>query len=118
MKGVILLGHGSRDPLWRKPMEAVAARIAEREPALMVRCAYLERDQPDLYGAAAELVAAGVRSLSVMPMFLGAGRHAREDLPALIEDLRVRQPGLWVQLKAPVGEDTRVLDLLAAIASE
>jgi len=118
MKGIILLGHGSRDPLWRKPMEAVAARIAERAPGLMARCAYLELEQPNLELAAADLVAAGARSLKVIPMFLGTGRHVRDDLPVLIEGLRVSQPGISVDLAASVGEDARVLDLIAAIALE
>ena len=46
-RAVILFGHGSRDPLWRQPMEAVAARLARRRPDVPVRCAYLELEQPE-----------------------------------------------------------------------
>jgi sirohydrochlorin cobaltochelatase len=118
MKGVILLGHGSRDPLWRKPMEAVAQRMERLEPGRLVRCAYLELDRPDLQSAATDMVAAGARSLTVVPMFLGTGRHVRDDLPVLVEGIRGLHPGVSVQLKAPVGEDSRVLELLANIALE
>jgi sirohydrochlorin cobaltochelatase len=118
MKGVILLGHGSRDPLWRQPMEAVAQRIAGSAPATMVRCAYLELERPDLASVAAELVAAGACTLSVVPMFLGTGRHVRDDLPALVDMVRANHLGVDVQLRPPVGENPRVLDLLAAIALE
>ena len=52
---IILLAHGSRDPLWRRPIEAVAARIQTDQPRLLVRCAYLELCAPDLAGAVAEL---------------------------------------------------------------
>ena len=27
VRGIILLAHGSRDPLWKQPIEAVAAHI-------------------------------------------------------------------------------------------
>ncbi|AMO24965.1 CbiX/SirB N-terminal domain-containing protein [Ramlibacter solisilvae] len=118
MKGVILLGHGSRDPLWRLPIEAVARRIEGRAPALLVRCAYLDLDSPDLAAAAADLVAAGARSVTVVPMFLGTGRHVRDDLPALTDGVRASHPGVDIELRPPVGEDSRVLDLLAALASE
>jgi sirohydrochlorin cobaltochelatase len=117
-KAVVLFGHGSRDPLWRLPMESVAARMQALQPQLPVRCAFLELDAPTLPQAAAELVAAGAAHLTVVPMFLGAGRHAREDLPALVDQLRASHPGVVFVLQKPVGEDARVLDLLARIALE
>ena len=117
-KGVILLGHGSRDPLWRRPIEAVAQRLIAREPALAVRCAYMELQAPDAAAAAVELAAAGVRQVTVVPMFLGAGKHARDDLPVLLEALRRAHPAVRFLMQAPVGEDPRVLDLLARIAAE
>ena len=117
-KAIILFGHGSRDPLWRQPMEAVAARLASRQPQLPVRCAYLELDQPDLRTAADQLLAAGARIITIVPMFLGTGRHAREDLPALVHALRHEHPSVAFRLQTAVGEDTRVLDLLADIAME
>ncbi|HSV47060.1 MAG TPA: CbiX/SirB N-terminal domain-containing protein [Ramlibacter sp.] len=116
-RGIILFGHGSRDPLWRQPIESVAARLAG-DPGLAVRCAWLELDQPDLATAARELVAQGIVSLAIVPMFLGAGRHAREDLPRLVQALRLEHPGLPVELRQAIGEDARVLDLLAQIAAE
>jgi sirohydrochlorin cobaltochelatase len=116
MKAVILFGHGSRDPQWRQPMDAVASRLAAQ--GIAVRCAFLELQAPDLATAAAELVAGGATVLTVVPMFLGAGRHAREDLPLLAEAVRRTHPGVAVRLRTAVGEDPRVLDLLARIAGE
>ena len=79
---IVLFAHGSRDPLWHKPMEAVAERIREQSANVEVTCAYLELSQPDLGTACMELVAASIESIAVVPMFLGVGKHAREDLPA------------------------------------
>ena len=117
-KAVVLFGHGSRDPLWRLPMETVAARLRGLEPDLPVRCAFLELDTPGLPEAAAELVAAGAAQLTIVPMFLGTGRHVREHLPALLEQLRASHPGVVFVLQKPVGEDERVLDLISKIALE
>ena len=117
-KAVVLFGHGSRDPLWRLPMETVATRLRALDPAVKVLCAYLELDAPSLPVAAGELVAAGANSITVVPMFLGTGRHAREDLPALVDGLRARHPAVTFVLQKPVGEDGRVVDLLAKIALE
>jgi len=115
-RGIILFAHGSRDPLWSQPMEAVAARTRQLDPQALVRCAYLELTAPDLPACAAELVAAGARSITIVPMFLGVGKHAREDLPHLVADLQHRYPGVAWQLQGAIGEDARVTDLLARIA--
>lgn len=116
--GVILFGHGSRDPLWHKPIEAVAAQIAALSPHTPVACAYLELSTPDLPTAVASLVARQVRSIRILPLFLGVGRHAREDLPVLVAALRATYPGVAFTLNKAVGEEARLVQLLAQIAVE
>ncbi len=115
---IILLGHGSRDPLWRAPIESVAARLAMVQPTTDVRCAYLEMDTPDLPRAAADLVANGARVVRILPMFLGTGRHAREDVPVIVNELRLAHPGVEFELRPAVGEDPRVVELLTQLALE
>ena len=49
-------------------------------------------------------------------MFLGIGRHAREDLPVLIEQLRQSHPDLLLELLPAVGEMPEVTRCLAQAA--
>ena len=114
--GIILFAHGSRDPLWRAPMEAVAARVAARDPSVLVACAYLEITAPDLSSAARTLIEQGAGAITVVPLFLGVGKHARSDLPALMDELRQAHPGMTWTLQPAVGENPALLDLLASIA--
>ncbi|MGI4777304.1 MAG: sirohydrochlorin chelatase [Janthinobacterium lividum] len=116
MRAVILFAHGSRDPRWRDPMEAVAQRMRAQEPQTAVLCAFLELAQPDLATAAAQMIADGARSLHVVPMFLGMGKHAREDLPELVAALRAAHPAVPVSVARAVGEENEVTELLARIA--
>jgi len=113
---IILFAHGSRDPLWHRPMEAVADRIRAREAGITVACAYLELSPPDLPACVASLVAAGTLSIRVLPMFLGVGRHAREDLPQIMTTLRTTHPAVAFELLPAVGEDPRLIETLAHIA--
>jgi sirohydrochlorin cobaltochelatase len=115
---IILLAHGSRDPLWRQPIEAVAARIAADQPATAVRCAYLELCAPRLPEAAQALVQGGATQITVAPLFLGMGKHAREDLPRLMDALRQAHPGVRFHMQRAMGEDPRVVQLMAQIAAE
>ena len=115
-RGTVLFAHGSRDPLWRKPMEAVAQRVAQLAPTEPVRCAYLEMRTPDLGNSVAELVSLGVMNIVVVPLFLGVGKHAREDLPLLIEAMKLSHPQVSFDLKPAVGENPEMIELLAQIA--
>jgi sirohydrochlorin cobaltochelatase len=116
MHAIILFAHGSRDPLWHKPIQAVAERITQRSPDTVVRCAYLELTEPDLPQVANALVSEGATSLCVVPMFLGVGRHAREDLPKLIATLKASHPTVDIQCQPAVGEQSALIELLAEIA--
>ncbi|MEO5658180.1 MAG: CbiX/SirB N-terminal domain-containing protein [Polaromonas sp.] len=114
--GIVLFAHGSRDPLWRLPIEAVAAQISARQPDILVRCAYLEICAPTLPEAATDLIAAGARQLRVLPLFLGIGKHAREDVPRLIAQLRASHPDVIIELLPSVGEHEQMTTLMADIA--
>ena len=115
-QGIVLFAHGSRDPRWREPIEAVAQAVRRRAPHAAVQCAYLELAEPDFSTAVQGLVEGGVSRLRVVPMFLGMGKHAREDLPALVASARERHPGLEVELLGAVGEDAEVVSLLADLS--
>lgn len=114
--GIILFAHGSRDPQWRLPIEAVAAQISQRQHGILVRCAYLELCLPSLPDAAIDLIAAGAHKIRVFPVFLGVGKHAREDLPLLINDIRSAHPDLIVELLPTAGESDKLISLMADIA--
>ena len=116
MKSIILFAHGSRDPLWHAPIKAVAARVKEISPSVEVRCAYLELTEPSLLQVAKELVEQGCKQIHITPLFLGVGKHAREDLPQLIEELKAAHPSIEISCAPSVGEDPRVIDLLAQVS--
>ena len=101
---LILFAHGARDPRWAAPFEAVAAHIRAQRPGLAVLPAYLDFMNPDLASAGAELAAAGATRVEVMPMFLGAGGHVRQDLPKLLDALRAAHPQVQFVLHPAIGE--------------
>jgi sirohydrochlorin cobaltochelatase len=113
---IILFAHGSRDALWRRPIEAVANEMKQLSPDTQVACAYLELTEPDLPTTVAGLVQAGVNAIRIVPMFLGVGRHAREDLPLLLQDLIVQHPGVTFELRNAIGEEPEMTRAMAAIA--
>jgi len=115
-EALILFAHGARDPLWSRPFEAVAQRIRALRPQTQVRLAYLEFMQPSLTEAGDELAAVGARTVTVVPMFLGAGGHVRRDLPALLDDLKRRHPDVAWVLQPAIGEAPSVIEAMACEA--
>src|SRR5438132_9965041 len=113
-RGLILFAHGSREPGWAEPFEQLAARIRVTAPEAQVRLAFLELMQPDLTSAAAELVAAGVDTIRLVPIFLGQGGHLRRDLPLLIENPQTQYPGTAFACAPAAGADPEVLNAVAA----
>ena len=71
---------------------------------------------PTLPDAVAALVSAGAREVTVWPMFLGTGRHAREDLPLLMDGLRAAHPAVDFTLHAAIAEHPDVLQAMALAA--
>ena len=112
-RGLILFAHGARDPLWAEPFEALIDRVRTLTPATPVRLAFLELMQPDLDGAAAELVAGGVDTIRIVPIFFGQGGHLRRDLPALVARLREKHPAITFGCASAAGEDDAVIDAIA-----
>jgi sirohydrochlorin cobaltochelatase len=111
--GIVLFAHGSRDPQWAQPFEALAATLSSKFDG-PVKLAYLELMQPSLEQAIATLVGAGVSSIRVVPVFLGQGGHVKEDLPKLAASARKKFPDIQIQLEQPIGEQGAVIEAIAA----
>ncbi|MDH4378291.1 MAG: CbiX/SirB N-terminal domain-containing protein [Vampirovibrionales bacterium] len=116
MKRLILLAHGSRDPLWRQPFEALSQRIALSQGASSVALAYMEMAEPTLLTVAAEAVAAGATQLLVLPLFMAAGGHLRHDVPLLMDQIRHNHPAVLVHMLPPIGEHPQVQAAIENIA--
>ena len=114
--GIVLFAHGSRDAQWRLPIEAVAEQIRQSKSAAPVRCAYLELCTPNLADAAIDLIATGARKIRIFPLFLGVGKHAREDLPLLMVQLKADHPDIDFELLPTAGENAGLIALLAELA--
>jgi sirohydrochlorin cobaltochelatase len=117
MNGIILFAHGSRDPLWSKPIEAIATAIAKQSPDSVVRCAYLELMLPSLDTVVVALTAQGLQQIRIVPMFLGVGKHAREDLPELVAALRLAHPKIQLELTPSIGEHPELIASIAKIVT-
>ena len=110
-EGIVLVAHGSRDPEWSRPFERIAASLQQKLPAASVGLAYLEHG-PSLDEIVTALVAKGVTSIRVVPVFFGQGGHVKDDLPRLVA--QSARPGLTLGLDKSIGEQPEVVEAIAS----
>ncbi|MFY9329483.1 MAG: CbiX/SirB N-terminal domain-containing protein [Georgfuchsia sp.] len=116
MKGIVLFGHGSRNPDWAKPFHAIQEAILSLSPCTLVKLAFLESMRPTLDEAVDELAKCGADEIDIVPVFLATGGHVAKDLPQLAANAMVRHPHIAIAVAAPAGESGLVIDAMAAYA--
>lgn len=112
---IILLAHGSSDQRWCETFEKLAAPTLESVAGSTV--AYMELSTPSLQDVIAESAARGTRRVTVVPLFLAAGRHLRKDVPAMIEELE-QAYDLQITLAPPVGENPELGDAIRSVVEK
>lgn len=116
-RGIVLFAHGARDPDWALPVQRLAELVAAGDAGASVRTAFLEHLPPPLEQAVDDLVKEGIRDVTVIPVFIAAGGHLKQDLPRIVADIRRSHPKLTIRLAPPMGESDAVLAAMAAYAS-
>ncbi len=116
MKGILLFGHGARNPEWAAPFHRIRDAILARDPAALIEPGFLELMRPTFDEAVDCLVHQGAREIVVVPIFMAAGSHVKKDLPQMAANAMDRHPDLVIGLAPPVGEADPVLAAMADYA--
>jgi erythronate-4-phosphate dehydrogenase len=114
-EALVLLAHGSPDPDWRIPIDALLEHTRARMPHRVITAAFLDHLPPSLDAAIASLEPKGVTAARVVPIFLsGGGNHIKRDIPALCERVAAAHPA--VSLRLEPGAIGNRADVVAALA--
>ena len=120
--GVLICGHGSRDPEAIAEFELVAAALQPRLPAFDFATGYLEFARPTIQDGLALLAAGGARQILAIPGMLFAASHVKNDLPWEVNSFNAANPGVEVRLGRDLGIETKLLqaaaDRIAAAADD
>jgi len=92
--GILLVGHGSRNRSGNDQFVALAGKVGDRCPNLVVEPCFLDHAEPDVPQGIDQIVARGVDRVAVLPLLLFAAGHAKHDIPVLLSDGQKRHPGV------------------------
>jgi len=113
MRGIVLFAHGSRDPEWARPFEAIRDIVRQARPEYPIELAYLEIMSPTLEEAIASLATQGALAVTVFPVFLAQGGHLRQDVPRILDAIRVNHPRIPIALEPAVGDVPEIRQAIA-----
>jgi len=107
---VLLVGHGSRESSANAEFEALVATYRAAHPELRVEVAYIELAKPLVADALAAL-APESRRLVVMPLFLFAAGHVKNDLPIAVDDARALFPATEIVVAPHLGVHPKLVSM-------
>lgn len=116
MKGILLFGHGARNPSWAKPFEAIRQMVLAKDTSALIENGFLELMRPSFAEGIEALVNQGATEIVVVPIFVAGGGHVNKDLPLLAAEAMTRHAGMVIRLAPPVGEAEPVLAAMADYA--
>jgi sirohydrochlorin cobaltochelatase len=102
-QGLLVIGHGTREPGGIEEFHCTCRAIAAGAPSLAVEGAFLEFAEPTIDQGVARLVARGASRMIVMPLLLFAAGHAKRDIPAAVAAAASKRGGVTVQQVGHLG---------------
>lgn len=110
--GLLLVGHGSRDPLTRIEHDALQAQLCSSFVDWRVASGFIELSDPPLIDALTRLALSCDRVV-VAPLLLFAGGHMQRDVPRAVVDAQRAAPNTLFVISEPFGLSAQVIDLVA-----
>jgi sirohydrochlorin cobaltochelatase len=106
---LLVIGHGTKDAAGVAQFGELVGRVQAAVPYADVEGGFLELSPPPIQDATARLVAAGHRSVDVVPLVLVAAGHSKGDIPAALRREELRHPGLAFRYARPLGAHPALL---------
>lgn len=109
---VVLLGHGSVAAESGVAMFRHASLLQARGVASHVTAGFLNLSEPSIDASAARCVAAGARTIAIVPYFLVGGKYVREDVPRVLERLRRAHPRAEIEATRHLGDHPLLAEIV------
>ena len=116
--GVMICGHGSRDPDALREFERLAAGLKARLPETDIERGYLEFARPTIRDGFAALAARGAGRILALPGMLFAASHVKNDLPSEVNDFAAAHPGIEMRFGRELAIEPKLLRAAAERIAE
>jgi sirohydrochlorin ferrochelatase len=109
---LLLIAHGSRNAEANDDLHALASALGERGGYQHVVASFLELAEPNIPDGGRQCVALGAERVVLVPYFLSAGVHVRDDLQRFRAELAASHPGVEFVVAEPLGRHPALVDIV------
>jgi sirohydrochlorin cobaltochelatase len=109
-RGIIVVGHGTADPVGAEETRTLTRLVAERLSGVPVELGFLEVITPAIGDAVSALAARGCDELVAAPLLLFTAGHARRDVPEALAEAAAAA-GVRVSQSEPLGMHPEIVQL-------
>ncbi|HNT08378.1 MAG TPA: sirohydrochlorin nickelochelatase [Methanoculleus sp.] len=126
MKGMLLVGHGSKLPYNKELIETTAAIIAGKTDEYLVKPGFMSINAPTVEEQLAAFRREDIDMLVVVPLFLARGIHIEQDIPRLLGlapgvrtgEFQLNGKTVPLVYANPIGSDPLLAELMLKNASD
>lgn len=119
--GIVLVGHGSREPYNKETVEFFASALKSRYD--FAATAFMQINEPSIPQVIQKAVDAGMEKIIVVPVFISRGVHTDQDIPEQLalpagakrKTLKTKDRNVLLLYTAPIGKDPRILDIINSL---
>lgn len=125
LKGMLLVGHGSKLPYNKELIETTADLIAQKTDEYLVKPGFMSLNTPTVEEQLEAFRSEDIEMLVVVPLFLAKGVHINKDIPEILGLPEGQRRGTF-QLNGkmvplvyanPIGSDPLLAELMLKNAS-
>lgn len=111
MKGILVIGHGSRSKEAKEVFFKIVEQLKENMKSEVEGC-FMEISEPQIPETIEKLYNRGVREIEALPYFLFNGIHIKEDIPEILQEVKAKHPDLKISMAQPIGYHDALIEIL------
>lgn len=119
MKGLLIIGHGSRSKQAVSEFETTVEMVRTKTVHYaLVAGAHMELAEPAIPVTVENMVLAGITDITVVPYFLFNGNHIKQDIPEILAGQKQIHPTISFRFASPIGVEALMTDIIIKRAQE
>lgn len=112
LKAILYIGHGTRTKNDMEEVRIFLQRVMVFSDIPIQEFCFLKLTEPLIEEGFLRCVERGATEITIVPLFLLAAGHIKEDIPQTLNSLHKRFPKIMVEVRDPLGMQDKILDAI------
>jgi sirohydrochlorin ferrochelatase len=118
MKAILYIGHGTRSKKGAEEAKAFIHKVMEQVAVPIQEISFLELTDPLIEEGFRRCVEKGATEINVVPLFLLAAGHIKQDIPQALDALKMKYSSVQINISDPFGVQVKILDAITEVVKE